>query len=384
MGLVLMFQMPLIVLLGLGALWKGTDLARAPHDRVLRFLVASLLLLMTGEILSIPAVNTAIDEATAVGVGKVVFNAVYLSGLFSLVLVFVSATSGPEAAYRRRLRIDIGLLAGALTILVGAMLATPAGMRGHSLGTPHMAQPSVASFYFAGNAYFVYAYLASALWSLRYARRASRHLKLGLLILALGFLGLTITAVNRVVLVALRIGDPGSHQGLNTVNWSLSNWAMDVAIVGICYAGVVQLVTRVRSVVHHRRLYRELAPLWKALTAAYPELVLNRSPTVSGWRSVRRSRTYEQRFYRRLIECRDGLVRLSPYLTRIAPDADLARIPADRLARHIVEALAVKPMAESPQTELPAALVASPAGDELSADARELIALSHALRERTS
>ncbi|GLV86391.1 hypothetical protein Slala03_60800 [Streptomyces lavendulae subsp. lavendulae] len=384
MGMGLMFQIPLIILLGFGVLWKGTDLARAPHDRVLRFLVASLLLLMVGEILSFPEVNTAIDRATTAGVGKVVFNQVYLSGLFTLILVFVSATPGPEADYRRHLRINAGLLAGVLTILIALMLATPAEMRSHSLATPNMAQPSIAAFYFVGNAYFVHAYLTSGLWALRYARRASRNLGLGLLAMGLGLLGLTVTSVNRVVLVALRIDEPGSHKAFNALNWSLSDWSMGIVLVGICYAGGVQLVTRVRSVVHHRRMYHELAPLWKALTAAYPELVLNRPPSESGWRSVRRSRTHERRFYRRLIECRDGLVRLSPYLTRVAPDADLARAPAGQLALHVAEALAVKPPTESPHTELPAALVASPAGSDLGADARQLIALSHALSERTS
>ncbi|MEU8461176.1 MAB_1171c family putative transporter [Streptomyces sp. NPDC029003] len=379
-----MFQKPLIVLLGVGVLWKGADLARAPHDRVLRFLVSSLLLLMGGEVLSFREVNAAIDRATTAGVGKLVFNEVYLSGLFALLMVFVCATPGPNAEFRRHLRLNAGLLAGVLSILVIAMLATPSGMRGHSLGTPHMAQPPIASFYIVGNSYFVYAYLACGLWALRYARRASRHLGLGLLSMGLGLLGLTITSVDRLVLVALRIDAPGSHQAFNTVNWSLSEWSMGVVLVGICYTGVVQLVTRVRSVAYHRRMYHELAPLWGALTAAYPELVLNRQPSESRWRSARRSRSHERRFYRRLIECRDGLVRLSPYLKRVAPDADLARAPAGQLARHITEALAVKPPTESPHTELPAALVASPAGSDLGADAQELIALSHALRERTS
>jgi hypothetical protein len=129
-------------------------------------------------------------------------------------------------------------------------------------------------------------------------------------------------------------------------------------------------------------MYHELDPLWTALAAAYPELVLNRAPAGSRWRRLRRRRTHEQRFYRRLIECRDGLVRLSPYLTRVAPDADLARGPADQLARHITEALVLKPTAESPDTELSAARIASPASNDLGADVRELIAVSHALRER--
>ncbi|MEV6315409.1 MAB_1171c family putative transporter [Streptomyces sp. NPDC051776] len=128
-------------------------------------------------------------------------------------------------------------------------------------------------------------------------------------------------------------------------------------------------------------MYHELTPLWTALAGAYPELVLNRPPTGSRWNRFRLRGTHE-RFYRRLIECRDGLVRLSPYLTRVAPGVDLARGPADDIARHITEALALKPDAEDPDTALPAARVALPSGNDLGDDPRELIAISHALRER--
>lgn len=379
-----MFQVPLITLLSIGVLWKGIDLARAPHSRVLRFLVASLLMLLGGEILSFSEANGAIDAATAVGVGKVAFNGIYMSGLFALILFFASSTRDTDAAYRRRLRINVGLLAGALMALMISIIATPATMRGHSLDTPYMAEPAIASFYIIGNAYFVYAYLASALWALRYGRRASRHLGLGLRTMALGLLGLTIASVNRMILVVLRIDEPGSHEVLNTVNWSISNWAMGSVLIGICYSACVQLISRLRSIVHHRRMHQELTPLWTVLTSAYPELVLNQAPAGSKWHRLHQRRTHEQRFYRRLIECRDGLVRLSPYLTRVAPDADLARGPTDRLARHITEALALKPTAEGPDTELSAARVASPASNDLGADARELIAISHALRERKS
>ncbi|MFC9678302.1 MAB_1171c family putative transporter [Streptomyces sp. NPDC056948] len=374
--------MPLITLLSMGVLWKGIDLARAPHNRVLRLLVAALLLLLGGEVLSLPEVNGAIDAATGVGVGKVAFNGIYLSGLFALFLFFSSSVRDTDTAYRRHLRINVGLLVGVLIALVIAMIATPAAMRGHSLGTPYMAEPSIASFYIIGNVYFVYAYLASALWALRYGRAASRHLGLGLWIMALGLLGLAITAVNRMILVVLRIDRPGSHEAFNTVNWSLSDWAMGIVLIGICYSACVQLITRLRSIVHHRRMYQELTPLWTALTTAYPELVLHRAPAGSTWHRLRQRSTQEQRFYRRLIECRDGLVRLSPYLTRVAPDADLARGPADQLARHITRALKLKPTTESPHAEWSAVRIASPAGNDLGADARELIAISHALRER--
>ncbi|MEU3190714.1 MAB_1171c family putative transporter [Streptomyces sp. NPDC006992] len=377
-----MFQVPLITLLGIGVLWKGFDLARAPRSRGLRLLVAALLLLLGGEVLSLPEVNAAVDAATPVGVGKVAFNGTYAAGLFALILFFASSVRGPESVYRRHLRISTGLLAAVLAALTISMIATPTSMRGYSLDSPYMAEPAVAAFYLVGNAYFVYAYLASALWDLRFARRASRHLGLSLWVMATGLLGLAITAVNRTILVVLRIGEPQSHEAFNTVNWSLSNWAMGIVLVGLCYSAGAQLTARLRSTVHHRRMYQELAPLWTALAGAYPELVLNRPPAASAWHRLRQRGTQEQRFYRRLIECRDGLVRLSPYLARVAPHADLSRGPADQLARHITEALALKPDTESPDTELSAARIASPAGNDLGADARELMAISHTLRER--
>ncbi|MFF0221637.1 MAB_1171c family putative transporter [Streptomyces sp. NPDC004629] len=376
--------MPLIILLGIGALWKGFDLARAPHDRVLRLLVTCLLLLLGGEVLSIPEINSAIDGATAVGVGKVAFNGIYMLGLFVLILFFASSVRGADAVYHRHLRLHSGLLAGVLIALMASMTATPAAMRGHSLGTPYMAEPGIAWFYLVGNAYFVYAYLASGQWALRYARKAAQHLGFGLRIMALGLLGLTLTAVNRMILVALRIGEPGSHEAFNTLNWSLSNWAMGITLTGICYSACVQLLTRLRSMAHHHRMYDELTPLWTALTDAYPELVLDQSPVNSRWRRLRLHRTHEQRFYRRLIECRDGLVRLSPYLTRVASDTDLARASADQLARHITEALALKPTAESSHAERAAVRVAVPVGADLDSDARELIAVSKALHGRQS
>ncbi|WP_171991102.1 MAB_1171c family putative transporter, partial [Streptomyces sp. JHA26] len=252
------FQIPLIILLGIGVLWKGVDLARAPRDRVLRLLVLCLLLLLGGEILSIPGINSAIDRATITGAGKVAFNAIYMSGLCALNLFFASSARGVDGAYRRHLRSNTGLLCGVLITMVATMAATPAARRGHSLATPYMAEPPIALFYLVGNVYFLYAYLAAGRWALRYARKAAQHLGVGLRITAVGLLGLAVTSVNRIILVALRFDEPGSHEVFNAVNWSLSDWAMGVTLVGICYSAFAQVVTRVRSTARHRRMYHEL------------------------------------------------------------------------------------------------------------------------------
>jgi len=373
------FQIPLITLLSIGVIWKGTDLARSPHDRALRLLVSCLLMVLTGEVLSFSGLSSAIDDATATGVGKVVFNAIYMSGLCALILFFASCADDSPLAYRRRQRADFGLLAAVTATLTLAMIATPAAMRGHSLGTPDMAEPAVASFYLVGNAYFVYAYLTSARWAARFARRASRHLAPGLWTMALGLLGLTLTSLNRMVLVALRINSPGSHEEFNAVNWSAANWAMGFVLAGTCCSACVHLITRWRSAIRHRHMYHQLTPLWTALSTAYPEIVLAQEPT-----GALRQHTHEQRFLRRLVECRDGLMRLSPHLAQLASETDLSHGPADRLARHIAEALELKAASRLPDSEPFAVRIAAPATDGPDADAHELIAVSCALNDHTA
>ncbi|MFD7923603.1 MAB_1171c family putative transporter [Streptomyces sp. NPDC059740] len=377
------FQLIAILLMTVGALWKGFDLLRAPYDRALRALFACLALLAVGESLSLPAATAAIDGATTTGVGKIVFNAIYMAGLLALIFFFTSAVRGAGRSSRLR-RVNVALLAAVQLVSVAVMVATPAALRGHTLTTPDMGRVTIAAFYLVGNAYFVYAYLVSAAWALRYARRTFRHLRLGLWAMGLGLLGLTLTSLGRITWVFLRIDDPTGHAGFNTANWNLTNWSQYLVLLGVCCSGGAQLVARSRSYLHHRRLCRQLDPLWTALTAAYPELVLDRTPDTSVWRRLLQRRNQEQRFYRRVIECRDGLVRISPYLARVAPDEDLERGSADRLAQHLPKAVAMKAADQEADPAYTAVRISSPVGNDLAADARELITLSNALRERTA
>ncbi|WP_395570347.1 MAB_1171c family putative transporter [Streptomyces sp. BK79] len=365
-------------MLVMGTVWKAADLIRAPHDRLLRLLVLCLLLLTAGDVLGFPEVRERMLAFTPAGVGKVVFNALYMSGLSMLILFFVASTRGAPAVFRRQLRLHTGLLVGVLAALVISMIGTPPALRDHTLSSPHIGQPGIACFYLAGNLFFIYAYVVSGLWALRHARRASRHLARGLRTMTAGLFGLALTAAGRVVLVLLRTDVPGSHPEMETVNLVITDLALACVLIGIVLFAGVQLATHLRSVLSHRRMHDQLAPLWQALVTAYPELVLTREPVRPRWQRLRLRHTHA-RFYRRLIECRDGLVRLSPYLALAAPDTDLARCGPDQLARHITRALALRPEREDPHTALPAVWVALPTGNDVSAEARILIALSAAL-----
>jgi hypothetical protein len=83
-----------------------------------------------------------------------------------------------------------------------------------------------------------------------------------------------------------------------------------------------------------------------------------------------------RRFYRRVIECRDGLVRLSPYLE--LPDGSADGLLADRLnaALQKLDTTALLPRQAMP--------VAVPAGSGLDADADELARLSRQVAARSS
>lgn len=89
-----------------------------------------------------------------------------------------------------------------------------------------------------------------------------------------------------------------------------------------------------------------------------------------------------RRYYRRVIECRDGLVRISPYLALEAATADAeAPLTPEVAARHLRTALrAYASGEEAPSQAVPVALPSEGEGDgSLESDVRQLIRLSETL-----
>lgn len=86
-------------------------------------------------------------------------------------------------------------------------------------------------------------------------------------------------------------------------------------------------------------------------------------------------------YYRRVIECREGLVRISPYLYNAKPAGTEPLTPA-MWAAHLQVALRARAN-QLPPTGQPMVL-ASPRGRDLDADVAELLALSRAVNQTTS
>lgn len=83
----------------------------------------------------------------------------------------------------------------------------------------------------------------------------------------------------------------------------------------------------------HWRTYRALGPLWEVLRSLCP--ALSSGPSPSSWR--KRSPWWppwqaRRRAYQRLIECRDGLLRLAPYLDDPVAVPDSPGLDADAAA----------------------------------------------------
>jgi hypothetical protein len=151
-------------------------------------------------------------------------------------------------------------------------------------------------------------------------------------------------------------------------------------VVGVSYVAVTGMVTTVPLWRSHRRSYRQLEPLWTALNHAFPQLALGRVPATS-WRGRLGGRAGDthHRFYRRVVEIRDGLVQLAPYYDRPAAGFPAAAREEARWAALIREALRAK---ETGVPIVEADPVFVPGGDDLESDARLLVGIARELAGR--
>jgi hypothetical protein len=148
--------------------------------------------------------------------------------------------------------------------------------------------------------------------------------------------------------------------------------AIPTFVIGVIYPTLSTRIAALGVWWQHRRVVRQLSPLWTMLHEAYPEDELSRVPS-GRWRDLLRLRGVHRRYYRRVIECRDGLVRVSPYLAS-AGDLDKPVYLASALREALHARAAGAPVAGQ------AMPIAVPDGDGLDADVRQLVALSKALR----
>jgi hypothetical protein len=299
-----------------------------------------------------------------------------LVGGYSLIAFYLFSALDRDRA-RRQARLHAIPLVTAAVALIGATVLMPAAIHhaaatlafaGPGAGAP---EPTVAVLYLTPNLYMGYAFASALLWTRRYAKEAEPRLRHGL---ALASVGLAALAFGEAVFVT---ATTAQWVGLTVPRWLYRMGLLAILpgsvvfMIGFAYPAVRMRLAALRIWLQHRRAYYRLGPLWTLLHQQFPEDALGRVPS-SRWRDAVSVRGVHRRYYRRVIECRDGLVRASPYLATNGNghDATLAERLRDGLRAH----------ASGTSAPTRAVPVAIPATDGLDADVRELVTLSEALR----
>ncbi|OLZ58456.1 MAB_1171c family putative transporter [Amycolatopsis keratiniphila] len=355
--------------------WFSFRLARSPRDPAIWALVGCLVL----RLLTAPSTMVALHEFTGgtldVATFRLVQTAALDASLFCLLVFFLLSAGGS----RRRVALDAWLLMLVCAALAVAMVVVPAASREQAFGVgaalPSVVmEPGVALFFLVDAAYGTYTTVQAASWALRDAVETPRRVRWGLRIAACGLITLAVTSVARfgTILVRWSGGDVPSSVPVATA--VLVHVGIILFMAGITMVGLLAVLAAARLWLRHRRRYEDLRPLWGHLHDVFPGDALYAGQR-GGWLEELAFWRMHRRYWRRVVEIRDGLVRLSPYL------ADCGAVEGrERVSPEVFrEALARLRAGERPSSRT-AVAVARPEGPDVEADVGELVTLSKTLR----
>lgn len=356
--------------------WFLCRVAKFPRDQALWAVVTCIVLQLLASQTVLAGVLPWLNMRLSPSMAKLVMNLWLNASRYFLMLFFLISAGGS----RRRIAWDGVLLVAVCVAMTAAILATPVEVRdviypsGGSLPTD-MTVRGVAPFYLIGNAYTAYTVVQAGRWALRYAAESSRRARWGLRVAALGLGCYAALSTARVVATTVRwIGHPGFGEGFFRLVNGLAPTGTLVFIVGVAYVGLAARLAALQVWARHRRIYHELWPLWEQLHAVFPHDELDPTPNHS-WRDRLFLRRVHRRYLRRVVEIRDGLVKLSPQLVETGFDPGR---PAHDQADVIREALRRQAQGHQPTTRS-AVLVAAPATSDINSDVEQLVALARAL-----
>lgn len=366
----------IVVALWIGVLNKVFQLWRAPEDLPLRALAACVVSATVTFTVNLPPLRPLLDQAGS-GVRSLVVNVGTMAAAYFLLVFFTYSVRGPTA--RRAVRWQAVPLAAGIAVALVAWASAPPAVRADPADTAHGTSPHATVFVVAVLGYMAYAHSQSLRWAIAYVRVAgTARLRRSLIIISVAIGAFLIADTTKSVLAVLQAAtDPpdGVVRVFHIVYLTGVGVGALAFVVGVSHAAVTGMLAALPLWRAHRRYHRELEPLWTAMDQAFPHLMLGRVPATS-WRERLGAGSVHYRFYRRVVEIRDGLLQLSPYYA-VVPDGDAAvESPEVRWAVLIRDALRAKET-ESPVVEADPVLV--PGGDDLESDARLLAGISREL-----
>ncbi|WRZ91665.1 hypothetical protein OHB54_22835 [Streptomyces sp. NBC_01007] len=361
--------------------WKIRQIVTSPHDAPLRAVTLCLASAAASFGLALPPAARMIRSVGGPGAPRLVQNAFAFAMVFWLMCFYLYSATDPR---RGRIRARWEALPLGLTLL-GTSLATIAAA-GHDTGGRYesvdMRVSALAAFYVLADLYLVYALTMALRWTCRYARVSPRPLSVGLWLMASALSGIAAASAIRAALTVIRWHGGAVAPAVTAISGHIIGVAIPLFLIGVGYPAARARLSVIRLRRQRRRMYHRLHPLWSLLHEAYPQDALHQN-RARPWDLLRRPHAVDRRYYRRAIECRDGLVRISPYLGQAEVTVtDLSESSADLLADRLCVAL--KAQAEGGEAPYNAVAVAVPQAQGLDADVRQLVMLSDALHRRTS
>ncbi|WP_206786802.1 MAB_1171c family putative transporter [Amycolatopsis sp. MtRt-6] len=339
-------------------LWKIYQLTRAPGD-VARWMVTACLACFAAAY-PLGLLAGDVNQPYPGPIVPLLFQHVFLCGLVFSLACFFLFSARPGSRARRRARLEAIPLGAAILVMATVTVLMP--------DVPPVQYPrgAVSVFYLAADLYLTYGIASACFFARRYARGAAPRLARGLSVASVGF---AFGAVGGATLIAVVL----VHWAGAAIPWLLVQatvWLVFpsaiLLVVGLSYPGVATRLAAARVWWQHLRTYHRLRPLWTKLHEAFPEDALSRTP-LGRWDTLSVLGVH-RRYYRRVIECRDGLVRISPYVARL--DGPLP----DRLTEALRAHARREPV---PEQGMPLAV---PEGGGLDDDVRELVTLSESLK----
>lgn len=362
-----------LLVLAAAVAWKVYQLTKAPRDGALRSVTLCLVCAALSYPVAMPGGASGMDTVAGHGTAKLVQNLLLLGTVYFL-MCFYLYSSADRATSRRRARREAVVVLGVAVVLVLAATTVPHETFAGSFSSADMTITQLAAFYGIAGLYLTYALGAAGVWTVRYARLSPRPHSTGLWITAVGLLAMAAACAVRAVFVATRWQGGTVPKDLMASVAMLLVVSILLFVVGVSYSGARSRLSALRVWRQHRRGYHRLDALWTLLSARFPETVLaSRSTLLERWgvRGVHRL------YHRRVVECRDGLVRISPLMGDLTPE-ELMSMDANVLADRLRAAAAADVhMREEAQPVIPLAV---PRTDSRGADAAHLFALSDALR----
>ncbi|MFD4256235.1 MAB_1171c family putative transporter [Streptomyces sp. NPDC058534] len=281
-----------------------------------------------------------------------------------------AATAGRRA---RQEAVVVAVVAVAITV---AAESVPHEVFAGSFSTADMTTPQISFFYGGAGLYLMYALGMACRWTRRYARMSRRPHSTGLWMAAVGVGAMAVACAIRAVIVAVRAADVEVSKPLMAAVAFLLVASILTFAAGITYSGARARISSLRLWLQHRRDHRRLAPLWELLAETYPDNVLR--PASAAALDRWRARGVHRRYHRRIVECRDGLVDISPYLLDEGDDSTALNIDSTELAARLRRASARgEKGVPAPRRAVPLAMAL---GSDRESDVKQLIAVSDELR----